>query len=1191
MRPTIGYLAYGIGDNVSQALWTGIVDAARERGANLICFAGDRLRDITGSPSPANVLYDLASASVVDGLVSWASAVGGYQESDKIAAFHRRYHPLPIVSITLPMEGCPTIVNDSYQGMRAMVAHLIESHGYHRLAFIRGPEEHYYAQERYRAYADALEAYGIPLDPKLVTAFGDFFRPAGVEGIRSLLDERGLRPQVDFDAVVTVSDLPALGALEDLQARGIRVPEDVALVGFNGVRDSRFATPPLTTVRLPFYEQGQRAVETLLAMLDGEQVPRQVVLSPRLVIRQSCGCVPPSVIQAAVGTVTHSPSGESFEVALATRREAILNAMVEAAEAFVSELDHSWAERLLDSLIAEVSGTRAEEGAFLPELGHLVRPMILANSQVARWQNVVSALRRQMLPCFSNADTEKLHRAEDLWAQARVFIGEAAQRTRGYQMVQGIRQTQTLRQISQSLVTAFDVAELADVLARDLPSLGIERCYLSLYENPQEPTDHARLIMAYDEHGCIELAAEERTFASDELVPAGLLSRTELAKPLSLVAEPLNFREEQIGFVLFGVGPMDGTVYEVLRGQISSALKGALLLGETREARATAEKADRLKTRLLANVSHELRTPLNVIIGCTRELLSSPTPYNVTLPEELLSDLLHVRNSAEHQLRVINDLLDLSRAEIDELDLYPEVLDPLPLLQEAFFCMMDADTRDSVTWHLRLPERLPKIQADPVRLRQILLNLLSNASKFVERDEVILGAEVTPPHLHIWVQDTGPGIPLRMQERIFDPFVTAGHTNRRLEGVGLGLSIARRLVALHRGSMKLESQPGQGSVFHVYLPLPTLSERPPDLTAPVQPVLLLISSHEEPAAEVFEFSQRRELDIQRLQASDNLDTILQRVQPAALAWDLADARSDDWMIVRRLRNHPRLSQAPFILYGQVPEGSKSLSVGMTGFVPKPMSGDTLMEAINGVCPPRDAGPILIVDDDPQIRDLYQEVIASACPGYPVHVAADGIAALALMAEVVPSLVILDLMMPEMDGFDVLDWMRANDQTRRVPVVILSTRMLNLDDVRRIEQHASVTFQTKGILSKDEAAITLNRAIFGIDTLPQHTSALVKRAVAYFHQNYRHALSRFEIAEAISVSEDYLSRVFRQEMNMSPWEYLNRYRILRAKELLRSTSDDVKNVALRVGFTNPAYFSRMFRKVTGTSPSAYRDHPE
>ena len=191
----------------------------------------------------------------------------------------------------------------------------------------------------------------------------------------------------------------------------------------------------------------------------------------------------------------------------------------------------------------------------------------------------------------------------------------------------------------------------------------------------------------------------------------------------------------------------------------------------------------------------------------------------------------------------------------------------------------------------------------------------------------------------------------------------------------------------------------------------------------------------------------------------------------------------------------------------------------------------------------------------------------------------------------PSLVILDLMMPEMDGFDVLDWMRADEKVRQVPVLILSSCLLNLDDIKRIEQHALVTLQSKGILSEDETVASLHRAILSSDTLPQHTSVLAKRAVFYFQQNYNRPLSRWEVAEAIGASEDYLSRVFHREMGISPWEYLNRYRILQAKELLRCTDDRIKTVARRVGFTDPAYFSRVFRKVVGTSPSAYRKHPE
>jgi DNA-binding LacI/PurR family transcriptional regulator len=212
-------------------LWSGVVDAAEENGASLICFAGEILRDSEGLPSPANVAYDLAGAETLDGLVSWASSVGGALEHQKIASFHRRYLPLPMVSITLPMTGIPTVLIDSYRGMQDMIDHLIEVHGYRRLCFIRGLESHYYAQERYRAYVDALETHGISFDLQLVTTPGDFVPQTGIEGIRLLLDERKLRPQADFEAVLTVSDLPALGALRELQARDIQVPEAVALVG------------------------------------------------------------------------------------------------------------------------------------------------------------------------------------------------------------------------------------------------------------------------------------------------------------------------------------------------------------------------------------------------------------------------------------------------------------------------------------------------------------------------------------------------------------------------------------------------------------------------------------------------------------------------------------------------------------------------------------------------------------------------------------------------------------------------------------------------------------------------------------------------------------------------------------------------------------------------------------------------
>ncbi len=191
----------------------------------------------------------------------------------------------------------------------------------------------------------------------------------------------------------------------------------------------------------------------------------------------------------------------------------------------------------------------------------------------------------------------------------------------------------------------------------------------------------------------------------------------------------------------------------------------------------------------------------------------------------------------------------------------------------------------------------------------------------------------------------------------------------------------------------------------------------------------------------------------------------------------------------------------------------------------------------------------------------------------------------------PSLVLLDLMMPGMEGIDVLDQMRTDPRLRQVPVVILSSKLLTLDDIKRLEQHAHVTLQSKGILSEEETIAMLQRLLGESDALPPQTSALVKRTVAYLHQHYTRQISRSELAKEVGVTEDYISRIFNRELGLSPWEYLNRYRIYHAKELLRRTNDSIGSISQQVGYNDQKYFSRVFRKLTGVGPKEFREQSE
>jgi signal transduction histidine kinase/AraC-like DNA-binding protein/DNA-binding response OmpR family regulator len=906
------------------------------------------------------------------------------------------------------------------------------------------------------------------------------------------------------------------------------------------------------------------------------------------------------VNQVVAGPVIRAGAAEPLEVNLVRRRKRIVAEMARAAEDAVAGLAPGWAEQLLEGFVAAITTAETGEAStrFLSILDEILRQVMAAEGNIEVWSRVLSTQRRQLLPYLGidAAGTVFRDRAEDLWQQAQAMIGAVAQRAQGYQELQAERRKRILNEIAIALATNFDLNDLADILAQELPHLGISRGYLSLYEDPQPYQYHqsapewSRLVLAYDEEAPagsrrIELEAGGRRFPSRQLVPPEILPQQE---PYNLIVQALYFQNEQIGFSVFEDGPNEGAIYELLRAQISGALKGDLLFQEAQQDRLAAEKADRIKTRLLANVSHELRTPLNIILGYSRDVLETPDPFGITPPQALLDGLEHIRDNAEHQLRVVNDLLDLSRAEIDELDLYLELLDPHPLLQDAFDSIAHSMTEPTVSWKLQLPDRLPLVQADPVRLRQILLNLLSNALQFTDQGEIIFGAQVEPPYLHLWVQDTGKGIAPDMQERIFEPFETVEHAGHRLEGIGLGLSITRRLVALHSGSMKLESQPGSGSTFHVYLPLPNLDDKTVPVIESSHPVLLLITAAEQPSVEIVELSQRQGLDIQRLHAGDDLEALLSKVQPTALAWDMASASANEWGLVRLMRNHPRLSHLPFILYGQC-EAAKC-SIGLTSVVTKPINPPTLLDAIEALNPQEMTGPILIVDDDPVARQAHQNIIAQGLPGYPICAVSDGAAALAAMEDQFPSLVLLDLMMPEMDGFDVLDRMRADPLTLTVPVIILTSKVLNLEDIKRIEQHTRVIVQSKGVLADDEIVAVLHRSLFDTESLPPQTSALVKRAVAYMNQNYARPLKRWEVAEAVGASENYFSRVFNQELGLSPWDYLNRFRVNQAKELFRCTQDNVKCVAGQVGFKDPKYFSRVFNKLTGFSPSEFRDQP-
>ena len=590
-RPTIGVFSYGFSGNF---LWAGACEAARQYDVNLIGFAGGSLQSPRGFEAQANVLFELVEPVLIDGLLLDSGVLSHYVGTEALGEFCERYSGIPIVSSEVALKGIPSVLLDFYQGIRELIGHLIEKHQCQRIAFIRGPQESQTAEERYHAYLKALSEYNIPFEPELI-APGSFFAPSGAEAIRLLLDER----QVQFDAIAAANDWMALDAIQALQARGIRVPTDVAVVGFDDQKEAAVSVPPLTTAQLHADERGKRGIELLLALLAGQDVPEQVLLPAEPIVRQSCGCSSIRVIQAEAGQYTALQ--ELLPDTLAGLREQILPKL----EKLIGKqaTDAGWAEQFWESFINDVSEKTPD--AFLLAFKEILQKTSISGGDLRCWHAALSCLRRDTLPSIGSA----LSRAEDLWQQARTLLGEMTEQARSSESMRVGRYMMSLQAIGRALLSAFSVSELMEILSRELPAAGIPSCYLSLYLEPEMPIEHSRLMLAYSEYGRMDLDAEGRRFPSRQLAPAGMFPSD---RRYTMVVEALYFRERQLGFVVFEEGEQN-IVSQIahltgapgenpLRGQISSALQVDLLVQQVQEHAAELAREQYVTDTFLATV-------------------------------------------------------------------------------------------------------------------------------------------------------------------------------------------------------------------------------------------------------------------------------------------------------------------------------------------------------------------------------------------------------------------------------------------------------------------------------------------------------------------------------------------------------------------------------------------------------------
>jgi len=479
------------------------------------------------------------------------------------------------------------------------------------------------------------------------------------------------------------------------------------------------------------------------------------------------------------------------------------------------------------------------------------------------------------------------------------------------------------------------------------------------------------------------------------------------------------------------------------------------------------EESTRLKSEFLANMSHELRTPMNSIIGFTGRVLKKAGDK---LDARQLKNLHTVERNAHHLLGLINDLLDISKVEAGRMDLYPEHVDMHDLINEVRDLTNALWQEKGIAFNMELPEQAFSLYVDRVRLKQVLINLVSNAVKFTAEGGVTIragvrdDASIEGDAIMIAVEDSGIGMQAEDLQFIFEAFRQAdGSNTRAYGGTGLGLNISKNFVELMGGHIEVSSVYGEGSTFTVCLPKQQAGEKvPAEDVAPALPeatsatgakaLILCIDDN----ADVLELFQQCLTDegYQVVCAANGEDglNIAKEQLPAAITLDVQMPHKDGWSVLQDLKADPATRDIPVLMATMMDNKALGMQLGAVDYLEKPIVPENLLQSIKYARLLNETREVLVVDDDAGVRELMQQVFEDA--HIDVRLAVDGVDAMAQMRLKQPDMIVLDLMMPNMDGFEVIRSMREDDRLKSIPLIVSTAKTLSRDEINWLESHAS-----------------------------------------------------------------------------------------------------------------------------------------
>jgi PAS domain S-box-containing protein len=556
-------------------------------------------------------------------------------------------------------------------------------------------------------------------------------------------------------------------------------------------------------------------------------------------------------------------------------------------------------------------------------------------------------------------------------------------------------------------------------------------------------------------------------------------TRAEAAIPLrvgSRIIGALDIQSTKVGAFTSD----DLAVLQILADQVAIAIDNARSYELSQQAVMEMREVDRVKSQFLANMSHELRTPLNSIIGFSRVILKGIDGQITDLQQQ---DLTAIYNSGQHLLGLINDVLDLAKIEAGKMELAFDEVNMEDLISSVLSTASGLVKDKPIKLLRNIHGELPVVRADAIRVRQILLNLLSNAAKFTDEGEITVDASVQPgpagrPEVLVSVTDTGPGIGPEDQAKLFQPFSQVDDSpTRKTGGSGLGLSISQQLIQMHGGRIGIHSTPGKGSTF--YFTLPIFQEKPASADEPQKKIILAIDDDPQVISLYERYLQPQGYQVIPLTDPSRAKERVRQLKPFAITLDIMMPGYDGWTVLNELKTNAQTRDIPVIICSIIEEQERGFSLGAADYLLKPILEEDLLNALDRLNADGSIRDVLVIDDDPNALRLMEKIFEENGK-YKVVLADSGRQGWEVITSGAPQAVVLDLFMPEMDGFAILEKMRENVKLRDIPVVVVSGVDLSADQQRQLSEFGQRLIR-KGSLNEADLLSTLERALKRVET--------------------------------------------------------------------------------------------------------------